>query len=96
MSWQSPSDLADRRERGTELCRRLTADVTSIAPPGIGRWGRAWEIVADADSSFMIALTSWEATGDDSMRPALRAAYARALDAWREAVAEWQREAADR
>jgi hypothetical protein len=96
MSWTSPSEAADRRERGTLLCRRLAEDVAKLAPEGIGAWTRTWEIVADADSSFMVALTSWEATGDDSMRPALRAAYARALDAWREAVAEWQREAAGR
>jgi hypothetical protein len=84
-------------ERATEICRRLATDVASIAPPGLGSWDRTWDIVADADTDFMIALTAWEADPtSEETKQQLRAAYARALDAWREAVAEWQREAAGR
>ena len=96
MSWQSPSEMADRRERGTKLCRRLAADVGGIAPTGIGRWSRTWDMVASADTAFMLALLRWERTGDDAERPALRQAYAAVLDAWRRAAAEYERERAER
>lgn len=96
MSWTSPSELTDRRERGRELCRRLCQDVASIAPAGIGRWGRAWEIVDPPSADFMVVLFRWEQTGDDAERPALKAAYRAVLDAWRDAAAEYEREVAGR
>jgi hypothetical protein len=87
---------AERRERGTLLCRRLTEEVGAVVPEGIGRWSRTWELVAGADADFMLALTRWEATGDDSDKPALRAAYFAVLAAWRQATREYERERAER
>lgn len=80
------------RERGTEICRRLCRDVASIAPQGIGRWERAWQITAPADADFMLALTAWEADPtNDVARQAVRDAYSRVLRAWRLATAEYTR-----
>lgn len=87
---------AERRERGTLLCRQLADEVASIAPGDIGRWERAWEIVAGADTAFLVALTLWETTGADGDLPALRAAYGNVVTAWRRAVAEYEREGAER
>lgn len=81
---------AERRERGTLLCRRLADDAARIAPEGIGGWDRTWDIVADADSSFVLALTAWEATGAEKYKPALRQAYFKVLEAWRQATAEFE------
>lgn len=81
----------ERRRRGTMLCEKLTREVAEIAPPGIGHWDRAWELVSDADASFMLALTRWEATGSDDDKPALREAYFAVLNAWRTATAEFNR-----
>jgi len=88
---------AERREGGIRLCRRLAEEVAEIAPQGIGRWDRAWEIVDGPSAAFMIALTRWEATGSERDKPPLRTAYYAVLEAWREATAEYhQREGAER
>ena len=80
----------ERRRRGTMLCEKLTREVADLVPQAIGRWDRAWKIVADADTAFMLALTRWESTGDDAHKPDLRAAYFNVLDAWRNATTEYQ------
>ena len=80
----------ERRERGTELCRRLSADVDKAVPKDIGAWSPAWEIVGDADAEFMLALTKWESTGTAPDKAALRAAYAEVLNMWRRALAAWE------
>lgn len=84
-------------ERVREICRRLTEDVASIAPKGIGRWDRAWEIVDQPSADFMAALSAWES--DPTSEPAkqgVRDTYGAVLDAWREAAAAWEREGAGR
>ena len=75
-----------RAEAARKLCEHLACDVAAIAPVGIGHWPEAWEIVAPADSSFVIALTAWEATGSESDRTKVRAAYHAVLAAWGTAV----------
>jgi hypothetical protein len=82
--------LDERRERGRLLCGHLAADVVKLAPEGVGRWERAWEIVAAADADFILALAHWEATGLDADKPALRAAYFAVLDAWKRAATEYR------
>lgn len=81
----------ERRQRGTKLCERLTHDVAGIAPDGIGSWPKAWAIVAEADADFIAALTRWEATGSEEVKPALRDAYFAVLAAWKRAAAEYHR-----
>jgi hypothetical protein len=85
-----------RREKGTLLCRQLTDEIEAMAPPGIGRWERTWEIVATADSNFMIALTRWEQLGTEDTLPPLRSAYLAVRDAWTKAIAEYERQGAGR
>ncbi len=79
----------ERRERGTALCRRLAADVASIAPPGLGAWAPAWGIVAEADVAFMVVLTAWEAEPSEPARLRVRDAYHRVLERWREAATRY-------
>ena len=38
----------------------MTTDVAKSVPKGIGAWAPAWEIVASADSEFMLVLLKWE------------------------------------
>ena len=80
----------ERRNRGTELCKRFAADVAKIAPQGIGVWDLAWEIVNDADSTFVVELTAWEAAPSEPARLKVRAAYEAVLGAWREAAHQFQ------
>ncbi|MEQ1856169.1 MAG: hypothetical protein ABL963_06860 [Longimicrobiales bacterium] len=84
------------RERGTLVCSRLNKAVEQVTPPGIGRWDRAWDIVAGADADFMVALTAWEADPCDATRELVKHTFAAVLDAWRRAVAEFNRERASR
>ena len=83
-----------RAEAAIELCQRLGRDVEAIAPPGLGGWSTTWELVGDAGASFIVALTAWEITGSEADRLKVRDAYDRVLNAWRGAVAKYQREGA--
>ena len=89
-------DRAELRRRGTLICQRLAADVEKITPAGIGRWERAWKIVGNSSADFMIAIAAWEAEPDEKAQDQVRAAYRVVLDAWRRAVAEWERQGAER
>ena len=80
----------ERRRRGTKLCATIAAEVNELAPAGIGSWAECWDIVGDADAAFMLALLKWEGTGSEADKESVRAAYAGALDAWREAVLAWE------
>jgi len=82
--------LEDRQERGTALCRQLTADVAKVAPEGIGGWAPAWDIVADADVRFLSTLSAWEAAPSEATRLRVKAAYEAVLDAWRVAAGLYQ------
>ena len=79
-----------RAEAARKLCEQLARDVAAIAPVGIGHWPEAWDIVAAHDTSFVIALSVWEATGFEADRAKVRMAYTSVLDAWRKAVAAWE------
>ena len=82
--------VGDRRDSGTALCHRLAARVADIAPEGVGRWDRAWDIVAPADVAFMIALNAWESDPTENTKDCVKAAYNDVLDAWRRAAAEFE------
>lgn len=86
----------EARDRGTLICRRLATDVAKLTPPGIGRWRRTWEIVSHADSEFLAALSTWEAAPSRAAAARVREAYAAVLDAWRSAVAAFERREAER
>lgn len=84
-------------ERARAICRRLTEDVASIAPKGIGRWDRAWEIVDSPSAGFMLALSAWEAEPtSESAKQAVRDSYGAVVEAWRQAADEYTREEAER
>lgn len=88
--------IAERRERGTELCLRLTARVADLVPRGIGRWDETWRIVGPADAEFMAALTSWEVSPNPGDKERIRSAHDAVLAAWRYAVAEYEQAKAER
>ncbi len=86
----------ERRRRGTELCKRLAAEVATLTPPGIGAWPRAWEIVAPADAAFLIAVVAWESDPGERAKGKLRERHVAVLDAWRRAGAEFLAERTER
>ncbi|MBM4182902.1 MAG: hypothetical protein FJ207_01605 [Gemmatimonadetes bacterium] len=83
-----------RAEAATTLCRRLGAEVENIAPANIELWSETWDIVGDADVSYVIALTTWETTGAEEDRAKVRDAYQSVLEAWRKAARRYQRQVA--
>ena len=83
---------AEMHERGSKICRKLTQEVAALAPSGIGRWPTTWDIVAESDADFMIALSRWEADPTDEAKERVRATYGAVLSAWQTAVAEFERE----
>ena len=85
---------SDRQEKGRLLCEKLAAAVASIAPEGIGRWDRCWEVVDAPSAEFMVALTSWETSPSDEAVTTASRAYDGVLDAWRQAAAEYTTEGA--
>lgn len=94
-AWEGDHD--EIRERGRAICERLTHDIASIAPPGIGHWPRAWEITAPADSDFMSALSAWESDPmNEAAKQRVRATYGAVLEAWQGAVAEYHGRGAER
>jgi hypothetical protein len=81
-------------ERSTEICRRLTREVSDLVPVGIGSWAGAWQIVGLADSDFIAALCAWEADpANDRAKQRVRDTYSAVVDAWKEAARGFEREA---
>ncbi len=58
-------NYADRQETGRLLSRKLAEAVAIIAPRGIGRWDRCWEVVDAPSGEFMTALSAWEIDPSD-------------------------------
>lgn len=83
-----------RAEAVGKLCDQLATDVAAIAPPGIGHWPAAWDIVDAPSAELMVALTAWEATGLEEDRARVRVWYDRVLAAWKEAARSYGREIA--
>ena len=76
-----------RQSKGKILCEKLTEAVAQIAPEGIGRWDRAWEIVDESSATFMNALSTWEVDPSDVAMQRVSDAYDGVLDGWRRAAA---------
>ena len=79
---------AERQEKGRLLCWKLAEAVANIAPRGISRWDRAWQIVDGPGAEYMVALISWETNPSDAAALQVSDAYDAVIAAWRVAVAE--------
>lgn len=71
------------RERGLRISRRLAAEITAIAPEGIGRWDPAWQMVDSADAEYWAALKAWEEAPSRVTAERVRGSYEALLGAWR-------------
>ena len=85
---------ADRQEKGRLLSWKLAEAVAIIAPRGIGRWDRCWEVVDAPGGEFMTALSSWERDPSDVTMQRVSDAYDAVMAAWRIAVSEYVAEGA--
>ncbi len=85
---------ASRQEKGRLLCQKLAETVAHIAPTGIGRWDRCWQIVDPPSAGFMLALSAWETSPSNDAAMDVSSAYDDVLDAWRQASSEYTTEGA--
>ena len=83
-----------RQAKGKILCQKLAEAVASVAPKGIGRWDRCWEVVDGPSAEFMTALSAWEIDPSDVTMQRVSDAYDAVMAAWRVAVAEYTTEGA--
>lgn len=77
-------------ERTRYVCRRLTERVGEVAPAGLGKWDRAWALVADPSTAFLDALREWEEADTPATRDRLQDAADAVVRAWRLAGEEWE------
>lgn len=82
-------DRAERAERAKRMLRKLADYVNRTAPPGLGHWPRAWEMVEEPSGRFLDAVHEWEVTGDPELVPAINVAIKAAGRAWAEAARLW-------
>jgi len=78
------------RRSGRAAARWVAERVGQIAPPGLGHWPPAWELVEAPSEAFLDALAAWERTGTDDAREAARQAGGAVVAAWREAARQWE------
>lgn len=85
-------------ERARIVCARVDERIREIAPPGLGRWGPSWLMVAEPSDAFLDALSAWLEKDTPETREPLQAAADELVRAWRRAGERWKvegREAAE-
>jgi len=82
------------RRDGAVVARWLAERVREVAPPGLGRWGPAWELVEEPSTRFLDALSAWEASGAEADKERVRLAAGGVVAAWREAARQYEAERA--
>lgn len=78
------------RRDGAAVARWVAERVQEVAPPGLGRWAPAWDLVEPPSMEFLDALARWEESGTVEDREAARAAAGDVVKAWREAAQLWE------
>ena len=77
----------ERRDHTRLICRRLTAKVNDLAPPGLGNWDRTWELVEGPSGAFLDALDRWVDHDTPETREDVETTALALLVAWKEAAA---------
>lgn len=72
-----------------DLARKMCQQIAEICPEGIGSWEEAWDIVVEADADFSARLRDWEQDPTAATGRAVSDAHDALLDAWREAVRQY-------
>jgi hypothetical protein len=78
------------RRSGRAAARWVAERVGQIAPPGLGHWPGAWELVEGPANEFLDALARWEDSGTDEDMEAARRAGGGVVAAWRAAAGRWE------
>jgi hypothetical protein len=78
-----------RAERTRLIARRVSDRIADVAPPGLGHWPDAWELVAAPSRAFLDALECWERTGTKAAEVEVTRLARQVVEAWSEAAREW-------
>jgi hypothetical protein len=81
---------ATRARNARTLCRKLSAEIALRAPPGLGTWEPAWEIVERPSAEFLDRLSEWVKNGHADTLDAIRKAYREVVEAWATARDAWE------
>lgn len=84
--------MADRRELGREMCRRVADKVREVAPEGIGKWEPAWDYVAAPSDAFIDAVDAWVDEATPDTENLVRTTARQLVAAWREAGERFEEE----
>lgn len=79
-----------RAEIATEVCRRVAKAVEEAVPAGLGRWGPAWDLVADPSDAFLDALADYQAAGSGEAEERVQRTANELVAAWREAGRQYR------
>ena len=80
----------DRHEKARVVSGRVADRIRKVAPPGLGRWDLAWELVAAPSDVFLDALSAWEAADTPGIRSELATASTLLVKAWASAARQWE------
>jgi hypothetical protein len=80
---------ADRTAAARRIARWLAEQVRQVAPPGLGYWPDAWQLVDAPSGAFLDALADWQASGSAADQQRAQTTAAAVLAAWRAAAEQW-------
>lgn len=75
----------ERVEHSRRICRKITAKINEISPPGLGHWTRTWDLVEAPSDRFLDALNRWIDEDTLETRLAVQEAGDALLVSWSEA-----------
>jgi len=76
-------------DRGKEIVKKVVVRIAEVAPQGLGRWDRAWDLIEEPSNAFLDALAVWERSDTADTRRRLQSAADEFVRAWRCAAEEW-------
>ena len=67
-------------------------EVGEVAPPGLGHWSPAWDLIAEPSDTFLDSLSEWEQNDTPETREVLRSAASEFVGVWWRAAEMWEAE----
>ena len=81
-----PKVEPDRHGHRAQILALLVAEeIARLVRPGLGRWGPAWELVAEPSDAFLDALSAWKESGLSADLRAVKKTAAELIAAWADA-----------
>lgn len=82
--------MIDRREKASRISRIVSQRIGEVTTRGLGRWGPAWDFVAEPSDAFLDALDRWETEGSPDGLEDVQSRAEAFVAAWRDADQQYQ------